>query len=101
MAVLQPFNPQYTKSVSLTVSAASSSATVPTGTKSLILTNIGANPAFVRVGPAGITASSTSPTADFPVPSNSQVTITRFQDDTTIAAIGTGSTLWVTPGEGW
>lgn len=101
MAVLQPFNPQYTKSVSLTVSAASSSATVPTGTKSLILTNIGANAAFVRVSIGASTASQTSGTADFPVPPNSQVAITRFQDMDTVSAIGGGSTLWITPGEGW
>lgn len=101
MAVLQPFNPQYTKSVSLTVSGTSSSVTVPVGSKSLILTNIGANPAFVRVSSGAATASSTSGAADFPVPSNSQVAITRFQDMDTVSAIGTGSILWITPGEGW
>lgn len=98
MSVRAPFNPRYGAGQILTPGVASAQATIGVGNKNLCLTNQGAAVCYVRPGPAGTVAT----TADYAVPPNSQVVITKFEDDTTLAHISpTGTTLHVIPGEGW
>lgn len=111
MSALQPFNPQYARSISLDVGTTSASVTLPPqgnagGNKQLTILNIGTNVVFVRVSNSAdgaVNASATSPTADYPIGPNASVTITKSTDANTVSAIAaaTGNTIWITPGEGW
>ena len=99
MAVDQTFNPSYGRGVTVAPATTSASTVIGAGSKSLCLTNLGAAVCYVRTGPAGTVATA----ADYPVPVGAQVSITKFQDDTTVAHIttaGTGS-LHIIPGEGF
>lgn len=112
MSALQPFNPQYGKSVSLAVGTSSASVPLPAqgnagGTKQVTILNFGTNVVFVRISNSrnGATpaASGTSGTADMPIGPNASVTLTKGTDDDTLSAIAgaAGNTIWVTCGEGW
>lgn len=100
MTAKAPVNPAYGSGVTINAAAAAPSATqyLPTGTKQVILTNLGANPAFVRIGKGPITASG----ADYPVPAGAQVVVTRDAQHDTLAYISTaGTTLHAIPAEGF
>ena len=99
MTILAPFMPAYTRGVTVAPGTTSAATTVGEGAKSLCLTNLGSVTCYVRAGLAGISAT----IADYPVLPNTQVTIEKFQDFTTVAYItasGTGS-LHIIPGEGF
>ena len=101
MTIKAPFQPQYGATQTLAVTATSQAVTYPAGCKSLGITNVGTQTVFVRSTPTGDTTAAT--TADFPIPAGQQRTITVNQDYTRLAAIAaaTGSTIYVTPGEGF
>lgn len=99
MTVLAPFMPAFTQGITVAPGTSSASSPIGSGSKSLCLTNLGSVTCYVRAGNAGISAT----TADYPVLPNTQVTIEKFQDFTTVAYItasGTGS-LHIMPGEGF
>jgi hypothetical protein len=99
MTVLAPFMPAFTQGITVAPGTSSATSTIGAGSKSLCLTNFGSVTCYVRAGFAGISAT----TADYPVLPNTQVTIEKFQDFTTVAYItasGTGS-LHIMPGEGF
>ena len=100
MAVQASFEPSYTRGITVAPSTASASSVIGVGSKSLVFTNLSESViAYVRVGNAGITAS----TADYPLLPNSQISVSKCQDDTHVAYItasGTGS-VHIIPGEGY
>lgn len=98
MATTIAFNPAYTQTDSVSVTTSSDSTLCGQGSSSLCLTNTTSQLCYVRVGVAGVAAT----TADFPVLGNSQMIITKDVEHTTVAAITpTGTTtLLVTPGDG-
>lgn len=99
MTVLASFNPRYGSGVIVAPGIASAASTLPAGEKSVCLTNLDTVTCYVRVGPAGVVAT----TADYPVPPSGQVVITKFQDHNAIAyitAAGTAS-LHIMTGEGF
>jgi hypothetical protein len=100
MSVQASFNPSYTSGITVSPTTSSASSTIGLGSKALVLTNLSASVlAYVRVGKSGITAS----TADYPLLPNSQISVSKEQDDTTVAYItssGTGS-IHILPGEGY
>lgn len=99
MAVLETFNPAYTRGVTISVTTTSAPATVGKGSKTLCLTNLGTETVYVRVSTGTVAATS----ADYPVLGGTQVTITKEQDMDTVSAITGASTssLHVIPGEGF
>lgn len=98
MSILETFAPAYGKGVTVTPGVSSATTTIGAGSKSLTLTNTGANICYVRVGSSGITAS----TADYPVLSGAQVSISKAQDHDTLAHISAaGTTLHIIAGEGF
>lgn len=98
MSVKQPVNPNYNTGQVVTPAAASAQITLPKGNKQVILTNLGANVCYVRIGTGTLTAS----TADFPVRAGDQVIVTKAMDDSTLAHISaSGTTLQVITGDGW
>lgn len=111
MSALQPAQPNYGRSVSLAVGTTTSSVTLPSqgnagGTLQVNIFNSGTNVVFVRVGNSvngAVTASLTSPNADYPIGPDSSVVLTKAVDDNVVAAIAsaTGNTIWVTPVTGW
>jgi len=99
MANIEPFDPAYGRGFTVSPGVASASSNIPVNTTSLCITSRNAIECFVRVGPAGTTAS----TADYLVPPNGQVTIAKFRDHDTIAYIAPagGGSLHIMPGEGF
>lgn len=98
MTIIATFAPSYTKGVSVSPAAPSASTQVGAGSKTICLTNTGANICYVRIGVSGVAAT----TADYPVLSGSQVTISKNMDDTHVAYISaSGTTLHIIPGEGF
>lgn len=99
MSVNQPFNPAYQNGQTVTTGASSARIEIGEGSKTLCLTNTGANYCYVRTGDSTVEADS----SDYIVPPGAQVTITKAQDWSYLAYIQlTGATtLNVIPGEGW
>lgn len=98
MTIKAPVQPGYGSGQVLTPGAAAATATLRTGSKQLILTNLGTNVCYVRVGQSVANAS----TADYPVPAGAQVVISKAMDDNQLSHISaTGTTLHVMTGEGF
>lgn len=98
MSIRAPFQATYGSGQVVTPAAASADIVIGIGNKNLCLTNLGAAVCYVRVG-VGIQVATT---ADYPVPPNAQVVISKAQDDDHLAHISaTGTTLQVIAGEGW
>lgn len=99
MTIISTFIPSYKSGVTVTPTAVSATSTVGEGSKSICLTNFSNVTIYVAVGKSGISAS----IADYPVLAQCQVTIGKFQDDTTVAYLtptGTAS-LHIMSGEGF
>jgi len=100
MSVQASFNPAYTSGVTVSPITSSSSSTIGLGSKALVFTNLSETVvSYVRVGKSGISAS----TADYPILPSSQISLSKEQDDDTVAYItasGTGS-IHILPGEGY
>ena len=98
MTTRAPIQPAYGTGLTMTPAAASAAVAIPKGNKQQILTNLGANVCYVRIGAAGVVATA----ADYPVPAGAQVVVTRSDDDSQLAHISPlGTTLHVMNGEGF
>ena len=99
MTIKAPIQPGYGTGQTLTPGAGAATATLTPGSKQLVLTNLGANPAYVRVGGADIGSATV---ADYPVPAGAQVVISKADQDNKLSHISPlGSTLHVMNGEGF
>lgn len=97
MAIDTTFNPAYGRGVVVSPAATTASSELGRGSKSLVVTNLGAAVCYVRSGDSTVTAS----TADYPVLSGQQVSLGKFQDDTHVAYISAdGTSLHIIAGEG-
>jgi hypothetical protein len=97
MAVYSAFIPKANGGTSVSPASSSDSVTIGQGSKAIRFVNTGENLCYVRVGPAGITASS----ADTPVLPLSSLIVGKGQDDDTVAYISAdGTELHIQPGEG-
>jgi hypothetical protein len=98
MTIKAPVQPGYGSGQVLTPAAGAATATLTIGSKQLILTNLGTNPCYVRVGQSVANAS----TLDYPVPAGAQVVITKAMADNQLSHISAaGTTLHVMNGEGF
>jgi hypothetical protein len=99
MAIEKTFEPRYTAGQTVSPSTTSSSVTLGFSSETICFSNLGATVVYIRVGVAGITAS----TADYPVLPSSQITVSKALDETTVAFISPGGTgtLHIIPGVGY
>jgi len=99
MATQQPFCPHYGSGITVSVGSSTGASTIPTGTSTVCITSKNSVLCYVRIGAPGVTAT----TADYPVPPNQQVTITRDPEHNTIAYIApaTGGDLQIMVGSGF
>lgn len=99
MTIKAPVQPGYGTGQTLTPGAAAATATLTIGSKQLILTNLGTNPCYVRIGQTTVANASTS---DYPVPAGAQVVISKSMADDKLSHISAaGTTLHVINGEGF
>ena len=99
MGIRAPFQPTYGSGSIVSAAAASANRAIDAQAKQVACTNQSANPIYVRVGNGAQTAT----TADYPVPPNSQVIISKGDGDNNIAYIAPAgaSNLHIMTGEGW
>lgn len=92
------FQPDVGSTVTLAVTTASASASMPLQSESFYLYNAGSGLAFVRWGKGAQTAT----VNDLPIPSGSIQTFGKEGCDTFAAICATGgtATLYIAPGEG-
>ena len=97
--VIIPFIPKYAAGQTVSPTTTSASVTLGVGSKSLCLTNLGTVLVYVRASSTGAAATN----QDYPVPVGSQVTIGKFQDDSTLSYISDSGTglLHIIQGEGF
>jgi hypothetical protein len=96
----QTFAPAYGQGVVVaSVTTSSAASAVGVESKSLVVTNTGSNAIYLRTGLTGAVAT----TADYPLLSGAQVSISKPQDHTHVAYITASSTssLHIIPGEGF
>lgn len=95
--MLQPFNPAYGSGQVVTPSSSSVAAADLIPGRQVMLTNLGANVCYVRIGATAPTAT----TADCPVPPGCMIVITKDHDHTKCATISAaGTTLHIMVGLG-
>jgi hypothetical protein len=98
----QTFAPAYGSGASVaSVTATSGSTQMGIGSKSIVVTNTGANSVYVRTGLTGLTAVAGT---DYIVLALSQVSISKPQDHTHISYVcdtALASSLHIIPGEGY
>jgi len=100
MANIETFAPAYGNALVVTPGNTSANSVIPVETTSLCITSRNSVECFVRVGTgAGLAAT----TADYLVPPNGQVSISKFRDYDRIAYIAPagGGSLHIIPGEGF
>jgi hypothetical protein len=100
MSVQAAFNPAYGTGVTVAPTSTSASSTIGVGSKALVFTNLSASvPVYIRVG----TGATSATTADYPVLPSTQVTISKAQDENTVAYITASSTgsIHIMAGEGY
>ena len=101
MTAKQPFNPQYGSNQVLTAAASSATATLSTGSKQVRVYNSGANKGYFRIYNSKSGAQSAT-ASDCPVGPGLATTVTKDQDQDSIAYISsTGTTFEVMTGEGF
>lgn len=95
---IKTFQPAYGTGVTLTVGSSSASTEIGVGGRQLCITSLNAVQCYLRCGQSGAVAT----TADYPIPPNGQVTITKRADDDFIAAIAPagGGSLHIIEGDG-
>lgn len=109
MTILASFQPSYGKGITETATTTSASYTIDGaattyggGNKSVVVTNQGGtNGVYVRLGNSAATVTATD--ADYYIPPNAQVTLTKAETDNTIAFLAAAATTAVhaIPGEGF
>lgn len=98
MSNLAPFNPAYTQGQTVTAAAVAASVTINPASKQFVVTNTGANIAYIRAGAGSFSATA----ADMPVLAGTQIGLTKGDGDGTLSYISAGgTTLHIIPGEGW
>ena len=99
MAFNITFAPHYESGVIASVTTVSAASTFKRGNKSMCLTNLGAETCFVQISKDPQTAT----TADYPVPANSQVSISVDPEHTNISYVTQSATtsLHFMTGEGF
>jgi hypothetical protein len=100
MSVQAAFNPAYGTGITVAPTGTSASSTIGVGSKSLVLSNLSTLvPVYIRVG----TGATTATTADYPVLPSTQVTISKAQDQNTVAYITSSATgsIHIMAGEGY
>ena len=99
MALQIPFKPAYGQGFSGTPNGTSQSHEIGYGYRTLCINNLGSVALYARVGYADVVAT----LADYCIPPNSQVTISKDQEHTHVACItaGTAGVGNVIPGEGF
>lgn len=103
-----PFFPAYGKTVSVATSAGVGNVTVPADARQLLLQNVGTVTAWVRVKPAGVSTDASA--SDLPLPAGASMVISKDggnpgtgdgQTTVSVYSTGAGSTVYITPGDGW
>ena len=99
MTFLAPASPAYGSGQVAAVTTASAQFTLANPTKQVIFTNLGANPAYVRMTPTVAAAT----TADAVIPPGSMVAYTKDEKVLAITLISTGGStnVHVMPVEGF
>lgn len=100
MADIETFAPAFGRGFAVTPGNTTASTTLPVSTETLCITSRNSVECFVRVGTgAGLAATA----ADYLVPPNGQVSISKFLDYDRIAYIAPagGGSLHILPGEGF
>lgn len=93
------FYPAWNKAVTLTTAVTTSNTEVGLGNRVIVVTNQdGTDGVYVSAGDSSVTAS----TADYYLPPNGQVALTKDQRFTHVAAIAVANTpaIHIMPGEG-
>jgi hypothetical protein len=99
MTVKAPVQPVYGSGQTLTPAAASATVAIPRGNKQEIVTNLGLNVGYFRIGKAGLGSATI---ADYPVPPGAQVVVTRSEDDDQMSHMSPlGTTFHIMNGEGF
>lgn len=99
MADLATFAPAYGQGVTVAPGAATASVTIPQGSRSLVLTNLGSTVCYMRV----TQGASSATIADYPVTPGAQVSISKAQVSDTVSYICPGGTtsLHIISGDGF
>ncbi len=99
MADIETFAPAYGRGFTVSPGVASASSDIPVNTTSLCITSRNSVECYIRVGTGTIAAT----TADYLVPPNGQVSISKNRDYDKIAYIAPagGGSLHIIPGEGF
>lgn len=100
MANIETFAPAYGNALIVTPGNTSANSEIPVDTTTLCITSRNSVECFIRVG-TGVGLAAT--TADYLVPPNGQVSISKFRDYDRIAYIAPagGGSLHIIPGEGF
>jgi hypothetical protein len=98
MTIKAPVQPAYGSGNIATPGAGGTGTLALPKTRQVIVTNQGANVVYVKVGGAGISAS----TSDYPVQPGLQVVLSKSAEDIVLAFNSpAGTTLHAMGGEGW
>lgn len=99
MANIESFSPAYGQALVVAPGNTSATSSIPVNTTSLCITSRNSVECFIRVGTGTIAAT----TADYLVPPNGQVSISKNRDFDKIAYIAPagGGSLHIIPGEGF
>lgn len=99
MADIETFAPAFGRGFAVTPGNTTASTTLPVATETLCITSRNSVECFIRVGTGTIAAT----TADYLVPPNGQVSISKNRDYDKIAYIAPagGGSLHIIPGEGF
>ena len=100
MASLATFTPIWGQGITASVTSTSGNSLKGFNSKSLCLTNLGTDVAYVRTG---VGSGTTATTADYPILGGAQVTIGKPNDHDYVAyvcAAAEATSLHIMPGEG-
>lgn len=99
MTIRRPFQPSRDTNQVVSPTAASATATISAGNRSVRLVNSGSAICHVRIGTS--ISAATATTADLPIRANSEIIVSKDQGEDTVAYISaSGTTLHIQPGEG-
>jgi hypothetical protein len=99
MTIAAPIQPGYGTGQAISSTSSAATVTIAAASKQVVLTNMGANLAYVRIGSTGLPNASA---ADYPVPAGAQLVVTRAETDDKLSHISPlGTTLHVMNAEGF
>jgi hypothetical protein len=99
MSSHQPFSPQFGSGISAAAGAASAQFSIASGSASVCITSRNNVLCYVRIGEGSITATA----ADYPIPPNQQVVLTKdlLHNQIAVIAPAGGGDLHIMVGEGY